>query len=144
MAIDKRRPQDFASLLRSARDALRGTWEERCMEDILSGCLHRCAAGDFAEGVALIASHGGDLDKRRGPFGLTALHVAAENGCVEVVAALLAAGADERILDGGASLAKDLARNKECVEMLEAFGEARELGAAVRMAPAPSHGSTRI
>ena len=73
------------------------------------------------EVVEKLIQAGGDVNEQN-ESGRTSLHLASMNGHVEVITALLAAGADKTIkttwLDGGKT-PYDVAKNQDCKNALE-------------------------
>ena len=57
---------------------------------------------------------GGDVNEQTEYYGSTTLHAASENGHVEVITALLAAGADKTIKDIVGKTPYDVAKNQDC------------------------------
>ena len=60
---------------------------------------------------------GGDVNEQT-EYGSTTLHAASENGHVEVITALLAAGADKTTKDKDGKTPHDVAKNKDCKNAL--------------------------
>ena len=60
---------------------------------------------------------GGDVNEQT-EYGSTTLHAASENGHVEVITALLAAGADKTIKNNKGKTPHDLAKNQDCKNAL--------------------------
>ena len=69
------------------------------------------------EAVKKLIQAGGDINEEDG-IGWTPLHLASENGHVEVITALLAAGADKTIRDEDGKTPHDVAKNQDCKNAL--------------------------
>ena len=61
---------------------------------------------------------GGDVNEQTAYYGSTTLHAASENGHVEVITALLAAGADKTIKSNTGKTPHDVAKNQDCKNAL--------------------------
>ena len=61
---------------------------------------------------------GRDVNEQNG-WGNTPLHKASENGHVEVITALLAAGADKTMKDEDGDTPRDVEKNQDCKNALE-------------------------
>ena len=61
---------------------------------------------------------GGDVNEQT-EYGSTALHAASREGHVEVITALLAAGADKTMKDEDGRTPYDVAKNKKCKKALK-------------------------
>ena len=62
---------------------------------------------------------GGEVNEQDEEDGSTPLHDASENGHVEVITALLAAGADKTIKNKDGRTPYDYAKNQDCKNALE-------------------------
>ena len=62
---------------------------------------------------------GGEVNEHDEERGLTPLHLASDNGHVDVITALLAAGADKTIEDEDGWTPHDVADNQDCTNALE-------------------------
>ena len=60
---------------------------------------------------------GGDVNEQT-EYGSTTLHAASENGHVEVITALLAAGADKTMKNEDGKTPHDVAKNPDCKSAL--------------------------
>ena len=71
------------------------------------------------EVVKKLIQAGGDVNEKEEEDGASPLHVASRNGHVEVITALLAAGADKKIKDIIGQTPHDVAKNQDCKNALE-------------------------
>ena len=71
------------------------------------------------EVVKKLIQAGGDVNEQEGEYGWTPLHRASLYGHVEVITALLAAGADKTIEDEDGDTPHDVADNQDCKNALK-------------------------
>ena len=69
--------------------------------------------------VQRLIQAGGDVNEKEEEDGASPLHVASRNGHVEVITALLAAGADKKIKDEINRTPYDVAKNQDCRNALD-------------------------
>ena len=70
------------------------------------------------EVVKKLIQAGGDVNEKD-KWGFTPLHRASANGQVEVITALLAAGADKTLQDNSGRTPHDVAKKEDCKHALE-------------------------